>query len=188
VHGGLISIAHSGTSSQDRRDAHGGARGGSPKLSLALASEALSLQGLHLRVLWKMGVLTDALAVVNEVGSGRATRKRTQGKSAKSRGPCGESPASVLLLAVAVVVPLPQQPIGRARGTAKGCSGKRMGRELSERGKRLRGLAGEVQFIGAWPGTNTRGFQPALIAHRINDSTVYLSNSSFHFPRFNSFA
>jgi hypothetical protein len=45
VHGGLISIAHSGTSSQDRRDAHGGARGGSPKLSLGLASGALSDRG-----------------------------------------------------------------------------------------------------------------------------------------------
>jgi hypothetical protein len=49
-----------------------------------------------------------------------------------------------------------------------------MGRELSKVGKRSRGrgVADEVQFIGVWPGADMRGFWPALIVRRINDSVI----------------
>jgi hypothetical protein len=63
----------------DQHNTRGGARGGLPELSLALAPMATSLQGLHLCVLQRMGVLTEVLAVIDEVRRGLATRKWTQG-------------------------------------------------------------------------------------------------------------
>jgi hypothetical protein len=92
-------------------DACGGARGGSSELSLALTLGAPSLQGLHLHVLRRMGLLDEVLAIVGEVQHGLATRKDTQGKLVRSRSPCGAPPTSVLLPIAAVVAPLPQQPI-----------------------------------------------------------------------------
>jgi hypothetical protein len=45
-----------------------------------------------------MGILTEALASIGEVGHGLAMERRLQGTSARLRGPCGAPPASVLLL------------------------------------------------------------------------------------------
>jgi hypothetical protein len=143
----------------DRHDARGGARGGSPELSLELALVAPSLQGLHLLVLQRMGVLTEVFTSVGEVWRGFAARKRTQGKLVRLRGRCGGPPALVLHSAM-VAAPLPQHPVGRGRGTVKRDGDERMGCELFEMGKRSGGrgwVAGEVQFIGAQPGTDTRG-------------------------------
>jgi hypothetical protein len=109
----------------DQHDTHGDARGGLSELSLALAPVAPSLQGLHLCILQRMGVLTEVLAVISKVGHGLATRKQRQGKSARSQGPCGAPLASVLLPSV-TVAPLPQQPIGLGRGAVKRCGGERM--------------------------------------------------------------
>jgi hypothetical protein len=119
LHSDLISIVHSGMSSQDwaamlggdQHDARGSAWGTSPVLSLALALVALSLQHLHLRVLRRMGVLTEVHEVVDEVRHGLAMRKQTQEKSVRSQDPCGSPLASVLLPPVAAI--LSQQPIGR---------------------------------------------------------------------------
>jgi hypothetical protein len=75
--------------SGNRCDSCGGARGGSPELRLALTLVAPSLQGLHLHVQQRMRVLNEVLVVIGEVRRGLATRKRTQGKSVRSRSPCG---------------------------------------------------------------------------------------------------
>jgi hypothetical protein len=127
----------------DRHDARGGARGGSPELSLELALVAPSLQGLHLLVLQRMGVLTEVFTSVGEVWRGFAARKRTQGKLVRLRGRCGGPPALVLHSAM-VAAPLPQHPVGRGRGTVKRHGDERMGCELFEMGKRSGGG-------GGWP-------------------------------------
>jgi hypothetical protein len=118
----------------DQRDACSSSRFGSPELSLALAPVGPSLQGLHLRVLQRVGALTQVLAVVGEVERGLAMRKRTQGKLARLRGPCGAPLASVLLLVEAALPP--QQPIERGQGAVKQWGTERMGHEVSEMGKR----------------------------------------------------
>jgi hypothetical protein len=61
----------------DLRDARGGSRGGSSELSQALTPVAPSLHGLHLHVLRRMGILTEVLAVIGEVGHGLEMRKWT---------------------------------------------------------------------------------------------------------------
>jgi hypothetical protein len=81
----------------DRHDARGGARGGSPELSLALSP-----------------VITEALAIVSEIVRGLAARKQTRGESVRPGGPYGAPPALVPLLAVAAS-PLPEQPVERGR-------------------------------------------------------------------------
>jgi hypothetical protein len=81
----------------DRHDACSSAWGSLLELSLALAPMAPSLQGLHLCVLQGMGVLTEVHVVIRKVGCGLAMRKQTQQKLARSPGPCGAPPASVLL-------------------------------------------------------------------------------------------
>jgi hypothetical protein len=58
---------------------HGGARGGSPEFSLVLALVAHSPRGVHLRDLWRMGILNEVHAVIGEVGRRMATRRRTHG-------------------------------------------------------------------------------------------------------------
>jgi hypothetical protein len=55
-----------------------------------------------------MGILTEVLAGVGEGGRELATRRRTKGTSARSRGLCGAPLALVLLLVAVVASPLPQ--------------------------------------------------------------------------------
>jgi hypothetical protein len=78
-------------------------------------------RGLHL---WKTGILTEVLAGVSEVGCGMAMKRRLLGMSARSRGPWGAPPASVLLPAVATVSSLPQRPVGQGLGVVKCCGGE----------------------------------------------------------------
>jgi hypothetical protein len=66
-----------------------------------------------------MRILTEVYAVVDEVWTRLATRKRTQGTSAKSWGSCGAPPALVHLPATGVVSLLPQRQVGRGRGATK---------------------------------------------------------------------
>jgi hypothetical protein len=51
-------------------------------------------------------------------------------------GGCGAPPASAPL---PVAAPLPQRPVGQGRGAAEHGSGERMGRKLSEKGKKTMG-------------------------------------------------
>jgi hypothetical protein len=46
-------------------------------------------------------------------------RKRAQRESMSSRGPCSAPLASVNLLVMVVMSPLPQQPVRRGRGVMK---------------------------------------------------------------------
>jgi hypothetical protein len=124
---GLISTVHPREGGRDRvvalgsgrHDARGGARGGSPKLSLALAPVAHSTWGLHLHDLRRTGILTEVLAIVGVVGRRMEMRRRTWGIAVQSWGSCGAPPTLVLLPAVAVMSPLPWWPIGRGQGATK---------------------------------------------------------------------
>jgi hypothetical protein len=71
--------------------------------------------GLHLRELQRTRVLTVVFNGVGEVGHGLAARKRAQGESARSRGPCSAPPTLVPLLVMMVMSPLPQQLVRRVR-------------------------------------------------------------------------
>jgi hypothetical protein len=98
VRDNLISTAHSWMNGQygvlalggDRLDAHGGAKGGSPKLSLALTPVAHPPLGIHLRYLQKMGVPTEVFAGISEVRRGLAMMKWAQRESVRSQGPCSD--------------------------------------------------------------------------------------------------
>jgi hypothetical protein len=96
------------------------------------------LLGLHLRDLQRTGVLTEVFASVGEVGRGLAARKRTQGESVTSRGPCSAPLALVPLLATAVMSPLPQQPVRWGRGTMERTTAV----VFSGQGKRVAGVNG----------------------------------------------
>jgi hypothetical protein len=71
--------------SNERCDARGSARGGSPELSLELALTP-SLQVLPLHDLQRTGVLTYIFTGIGEVGCGLAMRKRSPREMVSSGG------------------------------------------------------------------------------------------------------
>jgi hypothetical protein len=96
-----------------------GTRGDLSELSLALALVVHFPRGLHLHDLRRMGILTEVLAAIGEVGHGQAVRKLTQGKSVWSWGPWAAPPALIHLPVAAVASPLHLRTDGRGQGTVK---------------------------------------------------------------------
>jgi hypothetical protein len=81
----------------------------SPELSVVLSPVAHLPQGLHLCDLQRTGIPTEVIVDIGTIGRALATKRRLQGTSMRSRGPCGAPPAFVLLPAVGATSPLPQQ-------------------------------------------------------------------------------
>jgi hypothetical protein len=104
----------------------GGAMDGSPELSLELAPVDLSRRGLHLLDLWKKGILTEVLAGVSDGVCELAMMRQTHGTSVRSQGRCGDPPALISSLVVAVGSPFPHQQLGWGRSVMERHSGGRV--------------------------------------------------------------
>jgi hypothetical protein len=66
-----------------------------------------------------MGILTEVLAGIGEVGHGLATRRQLQGTPSRLCGLCGEPLTLVLLSVVVAASPIPQRLVRQGRVVMK---------------------------------------------------------------------